>query len=366
VTASGAGLTGLPGLTAERCRAQLLTGPPATTVTSVVRHLLAVQGQDPRGFRLSVRVRSTGLTAAAVDQALSADRSVLLSTLNRGTLHLVCAEDYWWLHALTTPPLAAASTRRLAQEKVPPDDAERAVAEVVSALAGGPMTRAQLRERVDRIGVRTEGQAHVHILMAATLRGLIVRGPMVGADHAYVLTRDWLGAPPRLPDREVMLAELARRYLAGHSPASDRDLARWSGLSLGDARRGLAAVSGLLAEREDGLASLASLAAGDGGRGSGPGPRQLPRPRLHGPFDPLLHGWVDRSFVLGGTTGIVTSNGIFRPFALVNGRAVATWSLAAGKIRLAPFAPLGEADEAVLAADADAVLDYLGLRRPQA
>lgn len=354
MTASGAGLTGL---TAERCRAQLLTGPPATAVTSVVRHLLAVQGQDPRGFRLSVRARSTGLTAAAVDQALSVDRSVLVSTFCRGTLHLVCAEDYWWLHALTTPPLAAASTRRLAQEKVPPDDAERAVAEVVAALAGGPMTRAQLRERVERIGVRTEGQAHVHILLAATLRGLIVRGPMVGADHAYVLTRDWLGAPPRLPDREVMLAKLARRYLAGHGPADDRDLAKWSGLSLGDARRGLSAVSGLLAGRDDGLASLAGADGPDAG---------LPPPRLHGPFDPLLHGWADRSFVLGSTKGIVTSNGIFRPFALVNGRAVATWSLAAGKIRLAPFAPLREADEAVLAADADAVLDYLGPRRPRA
>jgi winged helix DNA-binding protein len=356
VTGDGAG----PALTAERCRAQLLTGPPASSVTGVVRHLLAVQGQDPRGFRLSVRVRSAGLTAAAVDQALSADRSVLVSTLNRGTLHLVCAEDYWWLHALTTPPLAAASARRLSQEKVPPDDAERAVAEVVAALDGGPMTRAQLRERVERTGVRTEGQAHVHILMAATLRGLIVRGPMVGADHAYVLTRDWLGAPPRLPDRDVMLAELARRYLAGHGPADDRDLAKWSGLSLGDARRGLSAVSGLLAVRDDGLASLAGAEGPDASAGAG-----LPPPRLHGPFDPLLHGWADRSFVLGATQGIVTSNGVFRPFALVNGRAVATWSLAAGKIRLTPFAPLGEADGAVLAADADAVLDYLGLRRPR-
>jgi hypothetical protein len=348
VTTDGAG----PRLTAERCRAQLLTGPPATAVTDVVRHLLAVQGQDPRGFRLSVRARSAGLTAAAVDHALSADRSVLISTLNRGTLHLVCAEDYWWLHALTTPPLAAASTRRLGQEKVPRDDAERAVAEVVAALDGGPMTRAQLRERVDRIGVRTEGQAHVHILMAATLRGLIVRGPVLGADHAYVLTRDWLGTPPALPDRDAMLAELARRYLTGHGPASDRDLARWSGLSLGDARRGLSAVSRLLAERVDGLASLAAA--------DGAGAGELPPPRLHGPFDPLLHGWTDRSFVLGSTTGIVTSNGIFRPFALVNGRAVATWSLAAGKIRLTPFAPLEDADEALLAEDAQAVLRYLG------
>jgi hypothetical protein len=340
-------------LIAERCRSQLLTGPPATSVTGVVRHLLAVQGQDPRGFRLSVRVRSAGLTAAAVEQALSADRSVLISTLNRGTLHLVCAEDYWWLHELTTPQLAAASTRRLAQEKVPPDDAERAVAGVVAALESGPMTRAQLREVVGRLGVRTEGQAHVHILLAATLRGLIVRGPVIGADHAFVLTRDWLGAPPALPDRDVLLAELARRYLAGHGPASDRDLARWAGLPLGEARRGLSAISGLLAERADGLASLTD----PGEVASG----ELPPPRLHGPFDPLLHGWNDRSFVLGDTVGIVTSNGVFRPFALADGRAVATWSLAAGRIRLAPFAPLDGADAAALAEDGRAVLRYLGL-----
>lgn len=340
-------------LIAERCRSQLLTGPPATSVTGVVRHLLAVQGQDPRGFRLSVRVRSAGLTAAAVEQALTADRSVLISTLNRGTLHLVCAEDYWWLHELTTPQLAASSTRRLAQENVPPADAERAVAGVAAALESGPMTRAQLREVVDRLGVRTEGQAHVHILLAATLRGLIVRGPMIGADHAFVLTRDWLGAPPALPVRDVLLAELARRYLAGHGPASDRDLAKWAGLPLGDARRGLSAISGLLAERADGLASLA-----------GPGEvaaRELPPPRLHGPFDPLLHGWADRSFVLGDALGIVTSNGIFRPFALAGGRAVATWSLAAGKIRMTPFAAVADADAAALAEDGRAVLRYLGL-----
>ena len=115
------------------------------------------------------------------------------------------------------------------------------MAVVRAALAAdGPLTRAQLRGRVAAAGVRTEGQAMVHILALASIRGLIVRGPMAGQDQAFVLARDWLGAPPPAMGREAALGELARRYLAGHAPAADRDLARWAGIGLRDARLGLA------------------------------------------------------------------------------------------------------------------------------
>ncbi|HEY7359559.1 MAG TPA: crosslink repair DNA glycosylase YcaQ family protein, partial [Streptosporangiaceae bacterium] len=89
-------------VTAQRLCAQLLSGAPARTVAGVTGHLLAIQAQDPRGARLAVRARTSGLVAADVDEALTADRSVVISWLNRGTLHLVLAEDYWWLHQLTT------------------------------------------------------------------------------------------------------------------------------------------------------------------------------------------------------------------------------------------------------------------------
>ena len=81
---------------------------------------------------------------------------------------------------------------------MPPEDAERAVATVQAALAAdGPLTRSQLRERVAAAGVRTEAQAMVHILALASIRGLIVRGPVTGRDQAFVLVQDWLGPPPR-------------------------------------------------------------------------------------------------------------------------------------------------------------------------
>jgi hypothetical protein len=336
-------------ITAERCRSQLLTGRPASSVEQVVEQLLAVQGQDPRGARLSVRARSKGLTAADVDHALTDDRSLVVTWLNRGTLHLVRSEDLPLLHALTTPQLHTGNLRRLAQEGVTGGDVDRGVRVVVAALGDGPRTRPELRERLLSAGVPVAGQALVHVLMRTCLLGHAVRGPMVGPEHAYVLVPDWLGAalkPPR--NRDTALAELARRYLRGHGPASDRDLAKWAGIPLGDARRGL---SGLrdLHDRGDGCVALTM-----------PSRASLPPPRLLGPFDPLLLGWADRTPIVGIYQQLVTSNGLFRPFALVGGRAVATWSLTGGLEPLEELdAPTLEALEAELAG----VRRFLGTAR---
>ena len=166
---------------AERLTAQLLAGPPAPDPVAVAERLLATQAQDLRGARLAVRARTAGLSVAALERAFG-DRALVISWLNRGTLHLVRSEDYPWLQALTTPPLSAGNARRLAQEGVASAAAERGVSVVVRALAEeGPLGRAALRERLDAAGVRTQGQALVHILMLASLQGHVVRGPFDGA-----------------------------------------------------------------------------------------------------------------------------------------------------------------------------------------
>ena len=344
-------------LAAQRLRAQLLSGAPARTVSGVTGHLLAVQAQDPRGARLAVRARTSGLLASDVNDALTADRSVVISWLNRGTLHLVLAEDYWWLHQLTTPQLATGNARRLAQEGVPPADADRGARVIERSLAAdGPLTRAELRERVAAAGVRTEGQAMVHLLALATLRGLTVRGPMRGGEQAFVLVRDWLGPPPPPMDREQALGLLARRYLAGHAPAGDRDLAKWAGLPLGDARRALAAIAGGLADRDDGLASLAARP----GRAGPEEQPEVPDLRLLGAFDPLLLGWASRELFLAPGGPVITSNGLFRPFVLVRGRGAALWTVTGSKVVTDPLGPLSAPEQAALAAETADVERFLG------
>lgn len=342
-----------PAVARERFRSQLLVGERAADPLGVVEQLLAVQAQDPRGFRLAVRARSHATSAAEVEHALTVDRSLVVDWLCRGTLHLVRADDHAWLHALTTPQLLTGNRRRLQQEGVSPEQAETGVRVIGTALrADGPLTRDQLRERLDSAGVPTARQALVHVLGLASFRGICLRGPVVDGEQAFVHVEDWLGPRPAV-DLDVALGELARRYLAGHGPAGERDLAAWAGITLGAARSGLARIAGSLDELPGGLVRLS---------GTPSPPDDLPAPMLLGPFDPVLHGWPDRRWVLGSTEpGVVTSNGLFRPVALVDGRAVATWGLAGGRLtrETLPGVRISARDERELDADAERVLAYL-------
>jgi hypothetical protein len=345
----------------RRLTAQQLAGPPARDPVQVARRLLAIQAQDGRAARLAIRARTRGVTSADIDRALTEERSLVLTWLNRGTLHLVDSEDYPWLQTLTTPPLVPANARRLAQEGVAPAMAERAVDVIARALAdAGPLTRDALRERLMAADVVVAGQAFVHLLFRASLQGVVVRGPMIGGQHAYVLVRDWLPAPARAGTvsgraqtvfRDAALAELARRYLAGHGPAHERDLARWAGLPLRDARAGLSAIAGELRDEPGGLIDL--HARGRVGR--------MPVPRLLGPFEPMLVGWSSRGPVLGEHDARVVTGGMFRGFAMVGGRGVATWRLQGSEIAIEPFAPVSDTDTHALRDDAAAVTRFLGL-----
>ena len=214
--------------------------------------------------------------------------------------------------------------------------------------AEGPLTRAQLRARLDSASVPTERQALVHLLILASLRGLIVRGPILEGQHAFVLLADWL-EPRAPPQREVALAELARRYLRGHGPASDRDLAKWAGLTLRESRAGLEAIASELVRDQLGLVDLAARPPATG----------LPPPRLLGAFDPVLHGWQSRREILGPHTQLVTTNGLFRPFAMVKGRAVATWRISGAEVELRALEPISAAIGAELEADAERVCAFL-------
>jgi Winged helix DNA-binding domain len=352
----------------ERLASQLLLGLPAQSPADVVDRLLAVQAQDPRGFRLAIRVRSRGFNARDVDLALD-DRSLVVAWLNRGTMQLVRREDYPWLHGLTSPQIAAGNSRRLSQEGVTPEAADRGVATIEAALTNdGPLTREELRARMDAAGVRTEGQALVHILALAGLRGLVVRGPMTGGRQAFALARDWLGESPPM-ERDRALAELARRYLAGHGPAGERDLACWTGLSIRDAHAGFRAIGSELIDRGDGRASLRSRhpvedPAAEKSATDDPA-RTEAAPRLMGPYEPLLLGWQSREPFLPpdldpAAGRRLVSNGLLRQFALVGGRAAGLWRMEGVRLEVEPFTEIGAAESAALSADAAALDEFMG------
>jgi hypothetical protein len=214
------------------------------------------------------------------------------------------------------------------------------------------MTRGQIRATLERVRVPVEGQALVHILFSATLDGLIVRGPMLDGEHAFVLVADWLGERPKL-DRDRALAELAQRYLAAHGPACDRDLVKWARVTLRDARVGLQAIAPHLVQYADGLVDLRRKAS----------PR-LPAPRLLAAFDPILLGWASRKLVLGDAERQIVANGMIRAIALVDGRAAGTWTLPRGRVQLDLWRSQTPSTMRRLASEASAIESYLAQRLP--
>ena len=326
-----------------RMRAQRLTGRRPRDVDEVVRAVGGLQAQDTPASRLAVRPRGTGLDEAAVRRACNQDRSVVRTCAMRGTLHLVAAEDAGWLVGLLGPVFAAADRRRRLQLGLDDGLCERALEALPAVLAAGPLSRADLVRGLAAEGVRVDpdGQAPAHLVAYAALRGLVCRGPDLDGDQAsYVLLEDWVGArASRTLDPDDALAELARRYLGGHGPAGPEDLAAWSGLPVGRARRAFELAAGELREVEwDGRRLWAPAGAATPRSRAGE-----PVVRLLGRFDDYLLGWRGRELVLDPRFArrIQAGGGWVHPALVVDGRVAGTWRArrAGGRldITVAPF-----------------------------
>lgn len=148
------------------------------------------------------------------------------------------------------------------------------------------------------------------------------RGPEVAADEpTYVLVRDWVGEQ-RPWDPDEALAELARRYVIGHGPATAEDFAAWSGLPLRTARQGFAFVADELVEVE--AAGERAWVAANTPLDARPDPSSPVR--MLGPFDTYLLAYRTRTLVADPRVDHwIRGGGWIHAVVLVDGRAVGTW-----------------------------------------
>jgi hypothetical protein len=153
------------------------------------------------------------------------------------------------------------------------------------------------------------------------MEGVLCFGPYRGKQPTVALLDEWVPAPPRELEGDEALGELARRYLDGHGPATEGDLAWWSGLSLGEARRAIAIARHDL-QVDEGWWSVPRAP-----RKGRPGQR-LSRVDLLPPFDEYTVAYRDRSAFLDADLAARTRNGIMSPVVLVDGRIAGVWSRA--------------------------------------
>jgi hypothetical protein len=240
----------------------------------------------------------------------------------RKTIHLIPTDDAGWLLALFEPLIERWSRRRLEQLGMPARTQERALRVIATALEDEPITRKEARERVREAGIELNAQTGLHVTGLAVTSGLAILGPDRGTRSLLVRREDWIGEQPPF-DRDRALAELARRYIGAFAPATDRDFAYWSGLSLGDVRAGLEAIAAELEEVQVGGETMLAL------RGRLPRLPKAGQVRMLGMFDTYLLGYKNRSFTAGDEHHETVSDqggGIY-PVILRDGVVIGGWRM---------------------------------------
>ena len=181
-------------------RLQPLKPEIADTPESVLTAIYGVQAQDYPAGLLSMRARSSGLTAVQVEQSRLEKHSIAWTWCLRGTLHLISAADARWLVPFLGPRLITGDQRRLFGLGWSERSANFAVDLLQDALLDkGELSRSEIRQLFQENRLPYEGQAPVHLIYRAALEGRLLRGALEGREETYVPFEPWLGELQPLP-----------------------------------------------------------------------------------------------------------------------------------------------------------------------
>jgi winged helix DNA-binding protein len=230
-------------ITRTRLRNQRLSGGRFAKPEEVVSWLGAVQAQEYGHAKWALGLRMQRPADAQIETAFTEGR-ILRTHVMRPTWHFVAPADIRWMLALTAPRVSAAIAvynRRLELDATVFRRSQRAI--VRALRGGGQLTRQELKVALQRAGIEADGVRLAFIVMQAELDAVICSGARRGKQFTYALLDERVPTS-RTRLRDDSLTELARRYFISHGPAQLHDFAWWSGLSVADARGGLAAVEG--------------------------------------------------------------------------------------------------------------------------
>lgn len=325
-------LAGLPNMTIPNARlaSQHINAPQFSDPQSLVAYIGAIQAQDFPMARWAIGLRLPGATDALIEQALNTGQLVRTHIL-RPTWHIVAAKDVRWMMALTGKSIKAASASRDRELGIDTALYVRTNDLICKALAdNNHLTRAEVMQFLEQNGVKTDPSRAVHFMAYAETDALICNGIPRGKEQTYALLDEKVPDKGLVLNREESLAELARRYFTSHAPATLPDFQWWSGLSMTDARAGLASIKSELETVELGGKTFffnvstanpqnSSLETGNS--------EEVDSLFLLPAFDEYCVSYKHRTdvFAKEWQGHAITSNGIFKPIIVVNGHVEGLW-----------------------------------------
>lgn len=308
----------------------LLTRPHADPL-AVVTAQGAMQGQDLPGVIASTALRTPSNSVSAVTDAMDAGL-VVRGYPMRGTLFLLPAADASWMGQLCAAPALRAARSR--QHQLGLDDARMARAREVAfeALSRSPqgLSRADLFALWEADGQPTKGGPGYHLLARMISETFLFFGPWNGQDQNVVLAEGWVPVGSGLEgrfngDRIAAAAELLRRYLCSHGPATIRDFAWWTKLTLREARAALDLVADEFEQGNEADPTYWRPGLRDEVAALGDA---VANPLLLPGFDEFILGYQDRLFAMSAVEHqrlVPGNNGVFGRSLVVDGVVLGVW-----------------------------------------
>jgi hypothetical protein len=311
-------------LDARLANQRLTTPLTRATPAQVVAWFGAVQGQEYPYARWALGLRTVGLTDTAIEKAFDTG-AILRTHVLRPTWHLVAPADLRWMLALSGPRVKAAMAYYDRQLELDDKTLTKSLKLVARALViHGCLTRSELGEHLRKGGVVVDRLRLGQLMMRGELDAVVCSGPRRGKQFTYALIDDLVPAAPTLA-RDQALAELVRRYFRSHGPATLRDFAWWSGLTMADGKRGLSALGTAFEHREvDGRSYYAST---DGWSTARRRARGAPLVHLLPIYDEGLIAYKDRDPVTSALVpaGIEKRPDTFQNQVLIDGLVAGSW-----------------------------------------
>jgi hypothetical protein len=364
----------------------LAPGASERTPEGIARRLVGLHGTDPVSAYLACRARVDGFSVPALERALYDERSLLKILAMRRTMFVVPPDVAALMQAACTDAIAARERRRLlgmiedAGIATPAEPWLAAVeAETVAALDRlGEATAADLTKVVEGLraqipfGAGKKWQSTVGVstrmLFLLSAEARIIRGrpkgTLVSSLYRWAPMDRWLAEPLVLLPKPEAQAELVRRYLGTYGPATVSDVQWWTGWTLGETRRALAAIGTVEVDVEGG--DRGWVLAGDEGPDDGPTDGRAQRAErwlaLLPGLDSTTMGWQQRDFFLAPhRPRLFDRNGNAGPMILVDGHVVGGWAQRrSGEIRVELLEDVGAETRRSIEARAAALGEWLG------
>ncbi|MFJ6939281.1 winged helix DNA-binding domain-containing protein [Streptomyces sp. NPDC101132] len=319
-------------------RHRLAPSTRAATVAAAADAVVALHATDAATVFLSARARLTDPDVTAMEREFYEDLAVVRLLSMRNTLFAVSRELAPYVDASTARAIAAKERSTLLkhfEEDGQGLDAAwlaRAEAATLAELdARGPLTGTQLSSSVEDLrrkitvfpGKKYETVQGVatRVLRVLAAEGRIrrdrPRGTWTSSQFRWTHSEPW----PALPVAQAR-AELARRWLWAYGPATEADLKWWTGWTLTETRRALAAAGAEEVLLDGGAGAL--VAPGDAGPVAAPEAWAALLPAL----DPSGMGWAGRGFHFdpGHRAALFDRAGNIGPSVWWNGEVVGGWA----------------------------------------